>query len=159
MEETRLPIQPGDAEWTKLSRGSRWDPRYQERWILNKEGKKRCRLCGVIKESSDFTPYKRNNGKGTVGGVMNECKDCMLVHSRDIWLRRKYGISQQQYDEMFQAQHYSCAICRTPGKSLDTMVRDHAHTGMVEGLCIVAENIPICVHLCSFIPLDHNSRI
>ena len=112
MKETRLPIQPGDPEWTKLSRGSRWDPRYQERWILNKEGKKRCRLCGVIKGSSDFTPYKRNNGKGTVGGVMNECKDCMLVRSRDIWLRRKYGISQQQYDEMFQAQHYSCAICR-----------------------------------------------
>ena len=53
-------------------------------------------------------------------------------------LRRRYGITQEQYDAMFRAQNGSCAICG--GQSLDgkRLHVDHDHkTGKVRGLLCI----------------------
>jgi hypothetical protein len=48
----------------------------------------------------------------------------------------KYGISQDQYDEMFQSQNGVCAVCKNPEIIKDAPLRvDHNHvTGKVRGL-------------------------
>lgn len=54
---------------------------------------------------------------------------------RDGYLRRKYGISIEQYDEMFRTQSGVCGICgREPHPTISLHV-DHDHvTGEIRGL-------------------------
>ena len=54
---------------------------------------------------------------------------------RDGYLRRKYGITIKEYDEMFRAQNGVCGICgREPHPTISLHV-DHDHeTGKVRGL-------------------------
>jgi len=48
-------------------------------------------------------------------------------------LRRNYGISEKEYDDLLQQQDNLCAICRT--KSSKNLHVDHDHdTGKVRGL-------------------------
>jgi len=52
-------------------------------------------------------------------------------------LRRKYGITQERYDELLRAQKGCCAICgaRSPGSNRKVFNVDHNHrTGAVRGL-------------------------
>jgi hypothetical protein len=54
--------------------------------------------------------------------------------ARDTYLRRKYNISLQQYEEMFKAQKRRCAICGNKPKKQSLHV-DHDHKlGFVRGL-------------------------
>lgn len=53
---------------------------------------------------------------------------------RAIRLKRLYGITVAQYDEMFRRQHGLCDICAHPPKNMRLSV-DHDHTtGRVRGL-------------------------
>ena len=109
----------------------------------------KCKVCG-----EPFAPHPGN-------GVKYYCsRRCACKASADRWraerpedyavylreqkdkqLRRKYGISIEQYDELLLAQHGLCKICgRTciTGKSLSV---DHDHkTGAVRGLLCVPCN-------------------
>jgi len=52
-------------------------------------------------------------------------------------LLRRYGISQEQFVDLFEAQDGACAICGTsePGGRRNTLHIDHCHdTGKVRGL-------------------------
>ncbi len=52
-------------------------------------------------------------------------------------LRRKYGITVSDYEEILKNQEYKCAICKTynPGKRRGSWPIDHDHkTGKVRGL-------------------------
>lgn len=52
-------------------------------------------------------------------------------------LQRDYGLTQEQHDDMLEAQHFQCAICGTaaPGGRDDVWHVDHCHTsGAVRGL-------------------------
>lgn len=57
---------------------------------------------------------------------------------RDEYLRRRYGITQLDYEAMVAAQDGLCAICRRgpqPGRRGDGFHVDHCHaTGVVRGL-------------------------
>ncbi len=55
--------------------------------------------------------------------------------ARDSYLRRKYGITMEQYDLMLAEQDGGCAICkRSPSESISLHV-DHDHdTGRIRGL-------------------------
>lgn len=60
---------------------------------------------------------------------------------RRAWhLRSKYGISLDQYEDMYQAQRGLCAICRQQEKSenqygVKVLAIDHDHkTGVIRGL-------------------------
>jgi hypothetical protein len=57
------------------------------------------------------------------------------VWDRQSHLRRKYGITIEDYDRMFDAQHGVCAICNEPRPDERTLHVDHDHeTGAVRGL-------------------------
>ena len=65
------------------------------------------------------------------------------AQDRRSYLKRKYGITPEQYDEMFASQHGGCAICGrppTPGISLHV---DHNHeTGAIRRLlCFLCNNL------------------
>jgi hypothetical protein len=50
---------------------------------------------------------------------------------------KRYGITKEQYDDLFDAQNGRCAICGTdkPGRNHPTLYVDHDHnTGKVRGL-------------------------
>lgn len=59
----------------------------------------------------------------------------MALTPRDAYLRRTYGITEAEYDDIFAAQGRRCAICKrvpTAGKNLHV---DHDHrTGLLRGL-------------------------
>lgn len=55
---------------------------------------------------------------------------------RDQYLRRKYGITLKQYNQMLKAQNNSCAICKRDRSNFkNNLAVDHDHkTGEVRGL-------------------------
>ncbi len=80
-------------------------------------------------------------------GRRPECKACRKVSSRaeylqnpkpgkwskNAYLKRKYGISLDEYEELLRTQQGVCAICRA--KENRSLAVDHDHkTGRVRGL-------------------------
>lgn len=60
--------------------------------------------------------------------------------SRKHWLRKAYGLTPEQYDDMLRAQGGVCAICKKPPKGNRLHV-DHCHeTGRIRGLLCVSCN-------------------
>lgn len=56
-------------------------------------------------------------------------------YQRKWQLKRRYGITAEQYDEMLRRQNGLCAICRATSRDGRTLVVDHCHkTGEVRGL-------------------------
>lgn len=108
---------------------------------------KTCKGCGEPKLLERF--YGR---KGNRDGLSNTCRTCEDVRSR-AWqaanpertrvtnkrtaLRRYYGMTIEQYEEMLLGQDGRCACCGTdkPGGPGGTLHVDHNHrTGKVRGL-------------------------
>jgi hypothetical protein len=57
------------------------------------------------------------------------------VYQRRWQLKRRYGLTPEQYDAMLLAQNGACAICRTPPSADRSLTVDHCHTtGAVRGL-------------------------
>ncbi len=57
------------------------------------------------------------------------------ARERDGYLRRKFGINAETYDEMLAGQDGVCAICRRPPRDDISLHVDHEHgTGRVRGL-------------------------
>lgn len=97
-----------------------------------------CPKCKQYKENKGF-------GKG------HYCKPCTQNYNNEKYsgrpsrtrsLKSNYGITHEQYDEMFKAQQGVCAICREPEITVDPrtqktkyLVVDHNHdTREVRGL-------------------------
>lgn len=86
-----------------------------------------CRSCGVDKDISEFY-IRTDNGK-----PRSHCRSC---HHNDS-LTRKYGISLEEYDALYERQEGGCAICGLPqmSKRNTRLCVDHDHeTGEVRGL-------------------------
>lgn len=110
--------------------------------------KKLCKDCGKIKPTKEFYP-----SKNTKNGYRAYCKICTkgrninyrknnVEHNknvkRDRHLRIKYNISLKEYNQMYKAQNYKCAICNKPQPSKRRLAVDHDHdTGEVRGLLCV----------------------
>ena len=64
------------------------------------------------------------------------------AQDRRSYLKRKYGITPEQYDEMLAAQGGGCAICGRPPKKISLHV-DHDHqTGAIRRLlCFLCNNL------------------
>lgn len=57
------------------------------------------------------------------------------VSDRKSYLKRKYGLTLEQYDAMLTAQNNVCAICERPPKPDYVLHVDHDHeTGVIRGL-------------------------
>lgn len=133
----QLPLLLDTGKLRALSRFMKDDATYLERREMELRREKRCRICNVVKPYSDFTKWPDKRLAKTVGGVMNECKDCMLIKYRDTYMRRKYGITLQQYSELYSAQNGLCAICGTAGNNAATTKTDHVGRGAASGVLSV----------------------
>ncbi|MBP0933469.1 endonuclease VII domain-containing protein [Streptomyces goshikiensis] len=89
-------------------------------------GHKYCRRCGEIKP---HTEWDRN--KTASDGLSTRCKACRAIESRVGHLKRAYGMTEAERDEMIAAQGGLCCIClKAPAVHVD-----HCHeTGMVRGV-------------------------
>ena len=103
---------------------------------------KTCICCQLEKPISE---YHKDSGKKD--GYHTTCKSCSCsrerkryssgkIKDKDLKLRRKYGISHNNYLEILEAQNGRCAICSTdvPGGKGAFHV-DHCHnSGKIRGL-------------------------
>ncbi|MHC5905937.1 endonuclease VII domain-containing protein [Streptomyces sp. S6] len=90
------------------------------------EGHKLCRTCGEIKPHSEWT---RN--RTASDGLATLCKTCKAAQGRRDHLKRQYGITEAQRDQMIAEQKWLCVIClKAPPVHVD-----HCHkTGRVRGV-------------------------
>jgi hypothetical protein len=120
---------------------------------------KTCGKCGIAKENIEF--YKDATKKD---GLCRTCKDCSKEQHK-IWcqthqrkrkpskqknkdwrkrsLRRKFGMTRDDYDDLLKSQSGKCAICgsETSRRENSSFCIDHSHdNGLVRGL--------LC-HLCN----------
>ena len=102
---------------------------------------KTCSKCKEEKQLIDFAKTGRREGL-----FASLCKPCSSkkasawnknnpekrrLYSRRNKLKKQYGISPEQYDEMIKSQEAKCLICEKNRK----LVIDHNHkTGEVRGL-------------------------
>jgi len=110
---------------------------------------KQCVKCKEIKDASCFYKEKRVHD-----GLTARCKDCMKAdanqsyvsrkdevlermkshynarRNKDIGLQRKYGMTIEQWEEMFKEQGMCCAICKNQESrhGSGSFVVDHCHS-------------------------------
>ena len=75
---------------------------------------RKCHKCGEVKPLEEFA-----NHKGFPGGKDYRCKLCANRMRNDRRLRKVFGISQDQYDELFKKQEGKCAICGREEQTID----------------------------------------
>ena len=92
-------------------------------------------MCGKFLPLSSFNKHSRSKD-----GHQNFCRDCNKKKVNE-WdscprnrrrrkLRKKYGITLEDYDQMLKNQDYKCKICgttETRNKSTEYLVVDHCH--------------------------------
>lgn len=91
-----------------------------------------CSKCGLVKESADFYV-----------GQWSYCKECSRKHPRksvrpETRLKhnlKQYGLSPEEWRNLFSAQFGLCAICKNPESGVRRLSVDHDHaTRKVRGL-------------------------
>ncbi|WP_399495315.1 endonuclease VII domain-containing protein [Streptomyces sp. P9(2023)] len=89
-------------------------------------GHKCCRRCGEIKPHSEW-----DRNKTASDGLSTRCKACRAIEGRAGHLKRSYGITEAERDEMIKEQVGVCCIClAAPAEHVD-----HCHeTGRVRGV-------------------------
>ncbi len=94
-----------------------------------------CPTCRKLKKLSDFSKDSRKRL-----GRRFQCKVCHRQSDRRCFMKRRYGISLESYEEMFRAQDGRCAACkqRETAKQKGRIMLlgvDHDHTtGKIRGL-------------------------
>ncbi|MFJ8023865.1 endonuclease VII domain-containing protein [Streptomyces sp. NPDC096311] len=89
-------------------------------------GHKLCRTCGEVKPHSE---WHRNSSASD--GLSTQCKACRAIRGREDHLKRQYGLTEAERDEMVASQMGLCVIClKAPAVHVD-----HCHeTGRVRGV-------------------------
>ncbi|KND27525.1 endonuclease domain-containing protein [Streptomyces acidiscabies] len=89
-------------------------------------GHKLCQACEEIKPRSEFHRHR-----SSPDGLVGRCKECRAIQGRQEHLKRSYGITEAQRDEMIAGQKGLCVIClKAPAVHVD-----HCHeTGRVRGV-------------------------
>ncbi|MFI0981654.1 endonuclease domain-containing protein [Streptomyces sp. NPDC021093] len=89
-------------------------------------GYKECRGCGQIKPHSEW-----HRNATASDGLATRCKPCRAEQGRADHLKRSYGLTEAERDEMIASQAGVCTIClKAPAVHVD-----HCHeTGRVRGV-------------------------
>ena len=91
---------------------------------------KTCSECGESK--SVYDDYYWNKRPKSPYPIQR-CKDCHSAYMGRVRKKRKYGITQDDWDRMFTEQSGKCAVCEEAFS--DQINVDHNHeTGQVRGL-------------------------
>lgn len=104
----------------------------------NKEREAKMKADYAVKNrdkilASKSAAYRRDPVKHRAWALAN--KDRMTLHQRRSHLRRKFGITVEQFDAALAAQGGRCAICDTDNPGTRTWHVDHCHeTKRVRGL-------------------------
>jgi len=113
-----------------------------------------CNECYTIyKNSKNFRPEPKIAAVNTCGhpdkphvqhGMCGACvtkarrdanREKDRLQRRDYWLRKKYGISIKEFDELFMSQGFVCALCEKSIPDKRHRHVDHCHsTGRVRGI-------------------------
>ncbi|MEV0263395.1 endonuclease VII domain-containing protein [Streptomyces sp. NPDC050617] len=90
------------------------------------DGCKLCRSCGEIKPHSEW-----HRNATASDGLSTRCKACRAVQGREAHLKRQYGMTEAERDEIIASQMGICVIClNAPAVHVD-----HCHqTGKVRGV-------------------------
>ncbi len=87
---------------------------------------KRCPRCEKVKSASEF--HRQLSHKS---GLADYCRECTCFAVR----LRKYGITREQYHELYDAQHGLCSICADKIEIHLTSHVDHCHkTGKIRSI-------------------------
>ena len=90
-------------------------------------GYKKCYKC---KKVLSLNTFEKNSS--TKDGFGNLCKECASLKQRERSYRRYYGITLDDYEEMYEEQNGKCYIC---GNRHTILCVDHNHkTGKVRSL-------------------------
>lgn len=99
-----------------------------------------CTACGEFKSVDHYHVFKDDRWVGGIG-ITGKCKPCNYMAKLPGEIKRRYGITLDQYWEMHADQNGGCAICgsETSNNSRATkflpLFIDHCHdTGEVRGL-------------------------
>jgi len=113
---------------------------------------KACRSCGVEKPFSEFIKDKnRPDGHYVYCKLCNTARrkekqydkawrksnPAKVVKNRRTGLLKKYGLTEDDYNNLLAKQNYACAICKStdPNDRWNRFHIDHCHTsGKVRGL-------------------------
>lgn len=111
---------------------------------------KRCNQCGIEKPVEDFYRSSRSPD-----GLQGYCKICDKTRRQspkvkeakkeNAWRNnlKQYGITEADYEQMYERQMGICAICHKPETDIRLAV-DHDHaTGKVRGLLCKRCNMAI----------------
>lgn len=104
------------------------------------EPDKRCRKCAVVKPAQEFYRHQ--------GGRHPRCKECLRAEDRERYqrtngkdrvfeqsLKKRYGITLAQYNQMSADQGHVCAMCSEKPETAKRMHVDHDHvTGKIRAL-------------------------
>ncbi|MEU6995955.1 endonuclease VII domain-containing protein [Streptomyces sp. NPDC046465] len=89
-------------------------------------GHKYCRRCGEIKPHSEW-----DRNKTASDGLSTRCKACRAIEGRAGHLKRQYGMTEAEREELVASQKGLCVICL----SAPAAHVDHCHeTGKVRGV-------------------------
>jgi hypothetical protein len=113
-----------------------------------------CEECGI--EFQAYRAFQRFCSKYCCGRSIEKSPERQghkkrwreMIATRNYYLLNRYGITQNQYDELLQRQGGGCAICgKTPEQEGKNLAVDHIHSGSNVG--------EIRGILCSY----HNHRV
>jgi hypothetical protein len=93
------------------------------------------RHCGGCDSSKSLKYFYKDKNRPL--GKSYLCKPCSRAKKRNNEIRRDYGITELQYQELLIKQDNKCAICCTsnPGTRVKRFSIDHSHaTNEVRGL-------------------------
>lgn len=107
---------------------------------------RKCRDCGIEARSEKELENFRTS-RNSKHGKDNHCKNCHRKENKVYWKTdkgravrlKRYGITPQEYDDMYYKQLGRCKICNTHASELQDaktfLSVDHCHTtGQVRGL-------------------------
>lgn len=97
-----------------------------------------CKACRAVRARVDYA----RNREAILDSLRQRRanrRDAFVEYERTRSLRRKYGISPQEYDALVEAQAGLCAIC---GTTVDRLHVDHCHeTNGIRGLLCKTCNV------------------
>lgn len=101
-----------------------------------------CRTCNEVKPLEEFSPRLRTDAEVVYRN--RSCRSCRSAKDRNFGLRRRYGISAEEYDARLAAQGGACGLCGCKPTGRRAFSVDHEHaTNRVRGIVCQPCNVAI----------------